>query len=205
MLLPFTVVTAATSVTLATAKNQSKVDMKVAKRHVRHGQRIVVAGQVRPARAGRPVQIQVKRGHGWHRVDTVRTGRKGRFTATWRPRRLGSYLVRASFGGDALSGPGRRTLKRAVNVYRSVLASWYGPGFYGGHLACGGRLRPGTMGVANKTLPCGTKVTLYRRGRSVRVPVIDRGPYSGGREYDLTGATAKRLRFAGVGRVMATR
>jgi rare lipoprotein A (peptidoglycan hydrolase) len=110
-----------------------------------------------------------------------------------------------SFGGDALSGPGRGTARRPVNVYRNVLVSWYGPGFYGGHLACGGRLMPGTLGVANKRLPCGSKVTLYHRGHRVRVPVIDRGPYSGAREYDLTGATAHRLHFGGVGTILATR
>ena len=71
-------------------------------------------------------------------------------------------------------------------MFRRALVSWYGPGLYGGHLACGGRLSPSTLGVANKHLPCGTLVTLRHRGRSVRVPVVDRGPYVGAREYDLT-------------------
>ena len=35
--------------------------------------------------------------------------------------------------------------------------------------------------------------------------VIDRGPYVGGREYDLTGATARRLGFGGHGSILATR
>jgi rare lipoprotein A len=90
-------------------------------------------------------------------------------------------------------------------VYRHAYASWYGPGFFGGHLACGGRLTPGTLGVANKRLPCGTKITLRYHGRSVRVPVIDRGPYVGGREYDLTAATKQRLGFRGHGYVLTTR
>src|SRR4051812_44608736 len=42
----------------------------------------------------------------------------------------------------------------------TAVASWYGPGLYGGHLACGGTLTPQTAGVANKTLGCGTKVRL---------------------------------------------
>ena len=86
-----------------------------------------------------------------------------------------------------------------------ALASWYGPGLYGGHLACGGTLGPGTLGVANKSLPCGTRVTLRYHGREVTVPVIDRGPYVGGREWDLTGATARRLGFDGVGVVWSTK
>jgi rare lipoprotein A (peptidoglycan hydrolase) len=77
--------------------------------------------------------------------------------------------------------------------YRAVKATWYGPGFYGNHLACGGRLRHSTLGVAHKSLPCGTKVALKYRGRTLVVPVIDRGPYSRGVSYDLTEATAKKL------------
>ena len=92
-----------------------------------------------------------------------------------------------------------------LNVYRFAQASWYGPGLYGGHLACGGTLTPGTLGVANKSLPCGAKVTLRYHGRSVRVPVVDRGPYVAGREFDLTAATKDRLGFAGHGYVLATR
>ena len=83
--------------------------------------------------------------------------------------------------------------------------SWYGPGLYGGHLACGGTLTTGTLGVANKSLPCGARVTLRHRGRTVRVPVVDRGPYVGGREYDLTSATAQKLGFHGHGALLVTR
>ncbi len=85
--------------------------------------------------------------------------------------------------------------------YRLVEVSWYGGG---GSLACGGLLTSSTMGVANKTLPCGTRVTLRYHGRTVRVPVVDRGPYVGGREYDLTEATARALRFEGVGEMWAS-
>ena len=70
---------------------------------------------------------------------------------------------------------------------------------YGGPLACGGRLRRDQFGVANKNLPCGTMVTFRYGGRALRVPVIDRGPYIAGREWDLTGATAIALRFNGLG------
>ena len=49
------------------------------------------------------------------------------------------------------------------------------------------------MGVAHRTLPCGTPVTLYFAGRTVVVPVIDRGPFSNGARYDLTSATAQAL------------
>jgi len=70
---------------------------------------------------------------------------------------------------------------------------------YGLPVACGGVLRVPELGVANKTLPCGTEVTFVYGGRAVRVPVIDRGPYIAGREWDLTGATAEALKFPGLG------
>jgi rare lipoprotein A len=60
------------------------------------------------------------------------------------------------------------------------------------------------MGVANKTLPCGTLVTLRYDGRTVRVPVVDRGPYAAGRDFDLTEATKQTLGFGGVGQVWST-
>jgi rare lipoprotein A len=101
-------------------------------------------------------------------------------------------------------GHSTRRLGR-LNVYRMALASWYGPGLYGMRTGCGGRLAPGRLGVANKSLPCGTKVTLRHRGHVLRVRVIDRGPYSGAREYDLTEATARRLHFHGYGGIQTTR
>jgi rare lipoprotein A (peptidoglycan hydrolase) len=70
--------------------------------------------------------------------------------------------------------------------------------------ACGEPLGVATMGVANKTLPCGTMVTLRYRGRSVRVPVIDRGPFVPGRDYDLTYATRLALGAGDVSEVWAS-
>jgi hypothetical protein len=66
-------------------------------------------------------------------------------------------------------------------------------------LACGGVLRPEQLGVAHKTAPCGTLVTFRYGDRAIRVPVIDRGPYIVGREWDLTPATAAALGFPGLG------
>jgi rare lipoprotein A len=87
--------------------------------------------------------------------------------------------------------------------YDRVKATWYGPGLYGNHLACGGRLTHRTIGVAHKRLPCGTQVSLKYRGRTVVVPVIDRGPYARGVSYDLTEATARKLGMTQTARVAA--
>jgi hypothetical protein len=81
--------------------------------------------------------------------------------------------------------------------WRQSIASVYY--LYGQGLACGGVLRPDQLGVAHKTAPCGTLITFRYGGRAIRVPVIDRGPYIAGREWDFTGATAAALGFPGLG------
>ncbi|HEV8228461.1 MAG TPA: RlpA-like double-psi beta-barrel domain-containing protein [Candidatus Limnocylindria bacterium] len=77
----------------------------------------------------------------------------------------------------------------------AVTASWYGPGFYENRLPCWQWLQangqpiqflPDTWGVAHKSLPCGTMVTLTHGPNTVTVPVVDRGPYIDGREFDLS-------------------
>jgi rare lipoprotein A (peptidoglycan hydrolase) len=100
---------------------------------------------------------------------------------------------------------GRRKAIGRLNAYRRATVSWYGPGLYGNKLGCGGRLTPSTIGVANKSLPCGTRLTLRRGSHIVRARVVDRGPYVGGREFDLTSATRTRLHFSGVGQIGVTR
>ena len=68
--------------------------------------------------------------------------------------------------------------------------SWYGPGFYGNGGACGmlgpAGLTKETVGVAHRTLPCGTVVTFRYNGRTVTTRVMDRGPYVVGRTWDMT-------------------
>ena len=51
------------------------------------------------------------------------------------------------------------------------------------------------LGVAHRTLPCGTKVALLYKGRTITVPVVDRGPFANGARYDLTSATGQALGF----------
>ena len=61
---------------------------------------------------------------------------------------------------------GSASVGRRLTVYRQAMASYYGPGLYGNGVACGGTLMPGTLGVAHKTLPCGTRVRLRYHGRT---------------------------------------
>ncbi len=89
----------------------------------------------------------------------------------------------------------RRTSSALVSSMPYQLATWYGPGFFGNRTACGQRLTRTTVGVAHKTLPCGSKVVLRYKGSYVRTTVIDHGPYANGAKWDLTQATAEALGF----------
>jgi hypothetical protein len=73
--------------------------------------------------------------------------------------------------------------------------SWYGPGFYGNRTACGHTYSRTIHGVAHKSLPCGTMITFRNpaNGATITVPVIDRGPYVAGRQWDLSAATCTAL------------
>jgi len=82
-----------------------------------------------------------------------------------------------------------------VNSMPPQRATWYGPGFFGNETACGQMLTRATLGVAHRTLPCGSKVVLRYRGRFIRTTVIDRGPFANGAKWDLTQATARALHF----------
>ncbi len=90
----------------------------------------------------------------------------------------------------------------AFSPWRVAGASWYGgDSMWGATTACGQTLRPGTLGVAHKTLPCGTTVKFAYHGHVLITQVIDRGPYIRGRAWDFTEAASNELEFEGVGRV----
>ena len=71
--------------------------------------------------------------------------------------------------------------------------SWYGPGLIGNGTACGQTLTRRLVGVAHRTLPCGTRIQFRYDGKTLTVPVVDRGPYVGDRVFDLTYAACKQL------------
>jgi hypothetical protein len=175
--------------------------VRKAQLNVLDGRQASLTGTLSPGLPGRTITLQAMGSRGWHGVAHTHTGAKGAFHLRYVPRDTGSERVRLRFGGDAGDLPAHRRLGR-LNVYRLAEASWYGGG---GSLACGGSLTSGTLGVANKTLPCGTLVTLRYGAHSIRVPVVDRGPYVAGREFDLTEATKQALGFGDTGEVWSTR
>jgi rare lipoprotein A len=175
-------------------------------RHVRLGNRLVARGRLSPFEGGRKVRLQARIARRWRTVDRTRSGRGGRFRAAWRPGSHGVYRLRVVAPNSGVpDASASRTRGRRAFVYRPAAASWYGPGFYGNRTGCGGRLGYNTLGVAHKSLPCGTRVRLRYRGRTVTAPVIDRGPYAGNREFDLTAATKRRLGFPSTGTVWTAR
>jgi rare lipoprotein A len=178
---------------------KSHVALHLSRHSVLTGADVTLRGKVRPSGAHR---VKVVFGGPDHHVLALSTGPDGTFKVKWDAGQIGNYDVTAYSVHD-VRVRGSRSPARHLTSYRLAGASYYGPGLYGNGVACGGTLEPGTLGVANKTLPCGTKVKLRYRGRSITVPVIDRGPYVAGREYDLTEATKDALGFPGVGDVMA--
>jgi rare lipoprotein A (peptidoglycan hydrolase) len=89
----------------------------------------------------------------------------------------------------------------AFSPTRWAGATWYGPGFYGNRTACGQTLRRGTIGVAHRSLPCGTAVRFVHEGKAVVARVIDRGPYANGVSWDLTNGAREALDFNGSGKI----
>jgi peptidoglycan lytic transglycosylase len=161
--------------------------------NVRVGQAAVVSGRAAP---GRTVVLERRAGETWRALDRARTDAAGGYRLRHLPKRTSSARVRVRVTGTRTA----RALGR-MNVYRRAFASWYGPGFYGRRTACGQTVSDSIRGVAHRTLPCGTRLTLRRGDRIVRARVVDRGPYSAGREFDLTPAVKRALGFGSTGTV----
>ncbi len=197
--------TGAAALPAAALADTQGIDVKVTESRLKGkvGARFAVRGRAAPVTGRTRMALQIRSRRGWRVLDRGRTRADGRF---WLGRRV---HVPTSAAVRVVARPGTRRADRRgagrLEAYRVAIASWYGPGLYGNRTGCGGRLGYSSLGVAHKSLPCGTRVTFRHRGRSVRVPVIDRGPYVGGREYDLTAATARRLGFRGHGAILATK
>jgi rare lipoprotein A len=139
------------------------------------------------------ISITAKRGKAdWLPVGTAEADADGDFTFSWTPPKTGLYDFR--FAEPGLTAAAEEdTPQGTVAVYRRQKATWYGPESYGSRTACGIKLTARTLGVAHKTLPCGTRVEFFLRGKRITVPVIDRGPFANGATWDLTLTAMRRL------------
>jgi len=178
-----------------------RLTFKVKPRDVFEGHKVRIAGHLLPIQGDRTVTVQ-QRVHGrWNTIKRLAV-RRGDFTGRISARHKGHRKLRVVFPGDRISARAKNT--RPYTIYESDPATWYGPGFYGNRTACGQTLGTRTLGVAHRTLPCGTRVSILYRGRTVTVKVIDRGPYSSA-DWDLTRETADRLNFSGSDNIGVTR
>lgn len=163
--------------------------------HALAGRLARVRGYVPRGDAGRTVRVErldATTG-AWVTEGTAVAAADGGFAVHWRSAAPGRATLRAvvDHGGDASVAAASEEL--TVTVYRPAKATWYGPGFYGRRTACGQTMSRTLQGVAHRRLPCGTLVAIRHSGRSVVVPVVDRGPFGTDAEWDLTAATAQSV------------
>lgn len=85
------------------------------------------------------------------------------------------------------------------------IASYYAKSLAGNTTASGEPYDPAALTAAHRELPLGTRarVTYLKTGKSVEVVINDRGPHSGKRIIDLSGAAAERIGLTddGIGEV----
>lgn len=115
-------------------------------------------------------------------------------------------VVSVVFGAVTGAAQARQTV---LPLYNQVgWASWYGQREAGRRTASGSVFDSALLTAAHRKLPLGSciRVTHLRNGRSVIVPVTDRGPYRAGRLLDLSQAAARMLgmEHAGLARVRIT-
>lgn len=163
-------------------------------------------GSVAAGDGGQVVEIE-RRGHetNWTWAATAHStvASDGSFSVVWRANHIGRFAFRAILQSRSGLRAAGASPTVTVTVYRSARATLYGPGFYGKRTACGVKLTRSTIGLANRTLRCGEHVSVYFQGRTLSVPVIDRGPYANGADFDLTMATGRALGIGGTEQIGA--
>jgi rare lipoprotein A len=77
----------------------------------------------------------------------------------------------------------------------TVTATWYGNELRGNRTANGEIFNPDSLTAAHRSLPFGTclRVQNPRNGKSVKVRVNDRGPYTKGVGLDLSAGAARAI------------
>jgi rare lipoprotein A len=157
------------------------------------GRKVRFRGSVEERLAGRTVVVQYldPATAAWTRQARTTVRDDGTFVARWRARETGQFQLRAVVRGGASSAAVSPELP--LTVYRGAVATWYGPGFYGNTTACGIELTPELVGIAHRSLPCGTNVAVRYGSRTLVLPVVDRGPFGSEARWDLTEAAAQQL------------
>jgi rare lipoprotein A len=161
------------------------------------GHSSAVRGKLLPGIPGRTVRLEGRVSNGgWRVLSTGHTGSRGGFGLHY----TGGYAskLRVHFTGDRQNTRAAEPAGR-LTVFEPTMASWYYDGT--GATACGFQAH---YGVANRTLPCGTKVRFRNGSHEVTATVDDRGPFISGRTWDLGINTRDALGFVGVGSIWAS-
>jgi len=114
----------------------------------------------------------------------------------WRSSVVGGVLTVAL----ALAPAGVRASQQ-LNTAEVGLASYYGPGFNGQPTASGEVFDERKLVAASRTLPLGSvvRVTNLDNGRTIRLRIIDRGPYGKNHRkgciIDVSKGAARKLHF----------
>ena len=167
------------------------------------GKKVRFRGTVGTKLAGRDVVVQYLDPvtEAWTQQAHTTVRPDGTFVARWKPRHIGQFRTRALVGGEARSASA--TPELPLNIFRPAIATFFGPGLYGRTTACGQELTEDLVGVASRSLPCGTNVAVRYGATTILVPVVDRGPYGGEAKWDLTKGAADLLGFTQTDRIGA--
>src|SRR5689334_21361247 len=116
--------------------------------------------------------------------------------------------VWGTFGFGALIAATAISFSPQAMAAQSGIASVYGngDGHAGSKTADGGRMNPGALTAAHRSLPFRTRVSVVnqRNGKSVVVRISDRGPCVRGRIIHLTPAGARAIGMSGLAPVTLT-
>lgn len=161
------------------------------------GRKVRFRGHVPTSDAGRTITIERydDRKDVWVAEAATVVKSDGAFLARWKTDHIGRFRLRATIDDGSTARASQASPELSMTVYKPAKATWYGPGFYGRTTACGQKMTKYLVGVAHRTLPCGTNVAVMYKGRVMTVPVVDRGPYANGSHWDLTYAAASALGF----------
>jgi hypothetical protein len=98
-----------------------------------------------------------------------------------------------------------RTASRLPRPAVSDVSGWYSAlagvrtrPLAGRTSGCGTLLDRSTLGIGHPVLPCGAKIFLRYKAKTVLTQVVDRGPYAQGRQFEVTPALADLLGLSGV-------
>lgn len=94
-----------------------------------------------------------------------------------------------------------KSVPAAGGGWNKALAATGGDSFTGIRTDCGYTINAESLGLANPTLPCNTKIYIVYKGRKALTQVIAKGGSTSG-QFELTPALARLLGMSGTQQIM---